>query len=192
MANIFLAPSFTSWEDRDGEWCWGDLVKSLLFRAAGSMRCWKRPMVGYRSLLLCNSVRCVLVVTVQGWGNISSRWEYLFWDVILNQDQEKNETPNLPEQRKWCSYFGSGVIKNSALLLTILIWITGRQVFPSICSNANIKSCKARNRELRTLWIRRGGGVHDVSQIPFLSLLFLTWKRRHFSWAIPPNRQMMN
>lgn len=35
----------------------------------------------YRSLLLCNSLVWVLVVTVQGWGNISSSWEYLFLDM---------------------------------------------------------------------------------------------------------------
>lgn len=192
IATIFLAPSFRSWEGRENKWWWENLVKLLLFRASDSVRCRKHPMGGYRSLLLCSSIMWALMVTVQVWGNTFSSSEYLFWDMILNQDQEKHENQNLPEQREWCSYLCSGVMKNYALLLTILIWFTRRQVFPSICSNANVQSCKARITDLRTLWIRRRGGVRDVSQISFLSLLFLTWKRRHFSRAVPPNRQMMN
>lgn len=34
-----------------------------------------------RSLLLCSSLVWVLVVTVQGWGNTFSSWEYLFLDM---------------------------------------------------------------------------------------------------------------
>lgn len=129
-----------------------------------------------------------------GAGGHRPRLEEYFFQVgvsIVRHDSEPGPREKcLSGQRKWHSsplFRWNEKFCFTSYHFNLNYW---RQVFPSVYLNAKIKSSKARNRDLRTLWMGRGGGGRDVSQISFFP--FLTWKRCHFSWVVPPNRQMMN